>query len=466
MNWKAALVLLFAIAGAENTPEIPVGDAWLRTLAVVLATIVVAGLSHLAGWRLVSDLRRGRDQTDSMLTRIRLLEWFRWCLWGVAVGFMVFVVQWPRVVRFDWQLDRLLIVDHLLILAPIVLSLVGAWAAACEVRNDLSSHAMGKTSRAKFKTRMSYAFGRLRDELSLVLLPVGILLVAADVGTFASRWAENEKARGLAYIIGLAILILALPSMLRRLWRMHELRDGVLKTRLTDWAAELSIQLRAVYVWETGGRMVNAAVVGILPRWRYVLLTDQLICRLNSREVEAVALHEMAHIARRHTLWRALALFPPIGAYLLAQEIVPTATALTGQPIVVGNIEFAGSVILALCFAAYAVVALSVISRLLEHDADLLAFRALRRCEPTGGGIAASADLASALKKLAAGNRDSAKRKSWLHPSVNRRLAFLRLVSVRPERGERFCCRVRATGLLLALCPLLTAAILVGCKLK
>lgn len=199
----------------------------------------------------------------------------------------------------------------------------------------------------------------------------------------------------------------------------------------------------------------------MLPRRRYILLSDALINRLNAREVEAVALHESAHIARRHALWRTLVLFPPVGAYLLAQEFWPSSVALTQRQMFLGETAFAGSVILALCFAAYAVVALAVISRLFEHDADLLAFGALKRSFQIGDDRAATADFASALEKLAGGNRCRARRTSWLHPSITRRLAFLRLVSFRPERGERFRVRVRWTCALLALGPLLTAAILI-----
>jgi len=460
MNWIPALALLVTIAAAEHAPQAPIGEGPLRLLLVLLAVTVVVAFSRFAARHLALASPTAGDEPKSIRRRIRLFERFRWSLWCLAVWFIVFPVQWHRVVRFDWRLDALPIVDRLLILAPMILSLVCAWAVSCEIGDDQHFSAAGSSARVGFRARVHSAFGRLRDESVLVLLPIGILLVAADVGTFVSHWTGNENVRWFAYVVGLALLIVAFPNVLRWLWRTRELPDAVLHSRLTTWAAELNVRLRSVHVWETGGRMVNAAVVGMLPRWRYVLLTDALIKRLNTREVEAVALHELAHIARRHTLWRTLVLFPPVGAYLLAQELWPDSVVQTQRQMFWGEAAFSGSVILALGFAAYAVVALAVISRLLEHDADLLASDTLRRGFQIGEDREATADFASALEKLSGGNRRRARRASWLHPSINRRLAFLRLVSFRPERGERFRVRVRWTCTLLALSPLLTAATL------
>ena len=49
--------------------------------------------------------------------------------------------------------------------------------------------------------------------------------------------------------------------------------------------------------------MLNACVTGILPRFRYVLLTDALIETMTPVEVAAVFGHEIGHIAHRHLLY-------------------------------------------------------------------------------------------------------------------------------------------------------------------
>jgi STE24 endopeptidase len=324
----------------------------------------------------------------------------------------------------------------------------------------------GKTARAGLKARFGYALRRLRDELAVLLIPIAIILIAADAGTLAARWARNENARWIAYAVGFAALIVVFPNMLRSLWRTFEMPEGSLKSRVSVGAIKLGIQYRGIHVWDSGGRMANAAVIGILPRWRYILLTDELIARLTSREVEAVALHEMAHIARRHTLWRTLALFPPLGMWLLVQEFWPSATAFARQQYTLGDLALAGSVPLTVGFVVYAIAVLAFVSRLFEHDADLLAIGELQRGASNGSDESADGDFASALRKLVSSDRRRARRKSWLHPSINRRLAFLRVVSLREEKSTRFRRRLRAICALLAFCPLATAATLICRKLS
>ena len=49
--------------------------------------------------------------------------------------------------------------------------------------------------------------------------------------------------------------------------------------------------------------MANAAVIGLLPGWRYVLLSDRLIETMTDAEIEAVFAHELGHIVHNHMAW-------------------------------------------------------------------------------------------------------------------------------------------------------------------
>ena len=70
--------------------------------------------------------------------------------------------------------------------------------------------------------------------------------------------------------------------------------------------------------------MVNACVTGILPGFRYVLLTDALIESLSPLEIAAVFGHEIGHIAHRHLLYFAFFFMGSLGVLTVLAEIVST----------------------------------------------------------------------------------------------------------------------------------------------
>ena len=71
--------------------------------------------------------------------------------------------------------------------------------------------------------------------------------------------------------------------------------------------------------------MVNACVTGILPGYRYVLLSDALIESLSPMETAAVFGHEIGHIVHRHLLYFAFFFVGSLGVLsLLAQGVTRT----------------------------------------------------------------------------------------------------------------------------------------------
>ena len=74
--------------------------------------------------------------------------------------------------------------------------------------------------------------------------------------------------------------------------------------------------------------MVNACVTGILPRFRYVLLTDALVDSLTPHEIAAVFGHEIGHIAHRHLLYFGFFFMGSLGLLTVLIEIVAQVRSL------------------------------------------------------------------------------------------------------------------------------------------
>ena len=66
--------------------------------------------------------------------------------------------------------------------------------------------------------------------------------------------------------------------------------------------------------------MVNACVTGILPGFRYVLLSDALIESLTPLEIAAVFGHEIGHVAHRHFLYFAFFFMGSLGVLSLLRR--------------------------------------------------------------------------------------------------------------------------------------------------
>ena len=96
------------------------------------------------------------------------------------------------------------------------------------------------------------------------------------------------------------------------------LAPPALDTRLTA----SGFRFTDVLVWDTGQMMVNACVTGILPGFRYVLLSDALLESLSPLETAAVFGHEIGHVAHRHFLYFAFFFIGSLGVLSLCGEAV------------------------------------------------------------------------------------------------------------------------------------------------
>jgi STE24 endopeptidase len=216
----------------------------------------------------------------------------------------------------------------------------------------------------------------------------------------------------------------------------------------------MGIRYRDFRVWHTDRQLVNAAIAGLLPSQRYVFLTDALLGHLDDEQVEAVVLHELGHVRRRHLPLRMMLLGLPLWMAASVQATQPELAARFSSW--AAQISAGQSLLpcLALCGATvlYAVLALGCYSRVLEHDADLCVCR-------HGRGPA----FVAALRRLSQLCGSKQERWTWLHPSTGQRIHLLQLAMVDAQVARRFHRQVdRFNGLLVAgflLMPLLCRAV-------
>jgi Zn-dependent protease with chaperone function len=223
----------------------------------------------------------------------------------------------------------------------------------------------------------------------------------------------------IAFTVGMVVFG---PLLMRAILPTRPVDDGV-RQRLLRLASEHRVKIRDIRCMDTGPEQTaNAMVIGLLPRIRYVLITDSLLRDLEPDELDAVLAHELGHAKKHHLLIKLGAVFV---AWLPAAGIIAALAALGGHRS--AALIVVGTVLAMVLIVASLLLAQGVVGLRLERSADDYA-------SATAGPDA----LRRALEKLAAAN--ATKRRTgrmWnvltQHPGMDQRIARLRKASAHPS---------------------------------
>jgi STE24 endopeptidase len=455
-----ALVLAFGMDPSQT--GVPVSDVRTRVLetfgGITLVATLAFGLGFWVALRVSqfgyapSRLRRRYALGVRLLTIISLLV-FAW---------IIHAVGWSKLVRTNWGLGGLVLIDDVVVFLPYLLIQLLVWwglffAERALQINHSSSPASGLGRYLILKTRQS---------VGLILPVILLYVIRRDViERFWPEWDQNPLAEPLEIaVLGTMVLMIS-PLFVRFAWPTHSLPPGPLRRRLERIADRVGFQFSDVLVWDTGHMMVNACVTGILPRFRYVLLTDSLIESLSPLETAAVFGHEIGHIAHRHLLYFAFFFMGSLGILSLLAQVVSKADPLIGQlawltpwqPSLVT--ELSEGIGLLIVLGLYFWIVFGQVSRRFERQADVFGSKVvsctLSDCPPHADldndlspdpvrgaaptlcpvGIRIFAD---ALANVARFNGLDQKGRSWRHGSIAHRIAFLEGLERHPELELRF----------------------------
>jgi Zn-dependent protease with chaperone function len=438
MHLFVILAVLTAVTLAEQAPRTSIDHAGLRTALALLAMLV----APLAAILISGAVKRGicRNVTDWAAWLARYSRWQRAhsCLWLATVVVVNWLLGWPQLARENAGLARWIFVDDLLVLAPVYVPLFLSWAAFYDV-DRLIGLLTAEDDAEPPPGRWTYVLLHARHYLAIVLLP--LLVVVGVYDALEHVWPGYAKSpQGwLVMIAPVLLLVVFLPQLLASLWKTQRLPRGPLRCRLEEVLAASGLAVRDILVWQTQGRMLNAAVAGIWSRLRYVFLTDALLERLSDEEVEAVVRHEAGHVARKHLLLRLLLLGVPIAWWWALERAAPGFVETLSSAVAGLGISPAAQtgVLVPVGVALYGMLVLGWYCRQLEFEADLFACGLLGT---RGTGMAPSPATAfiGALETITLAAGANRRRATWLHPSIASRVDFLRSASSNPGRALRF----------------------------
>jgi Zn-dependent protease with chaperone function len=454
---------------------VPSGDDWpmpfpdhpllpLATTAAVVAAVV--GLAAALTARVRRRLAVPFADLDAISSRYARWRMRHLLLLLAAWGGSLYGLGYGRLMAEAFALPapngrmELMPGAELLNLAPLVVMLVLSWAVfyGAEAAFHRAADPLGLGR--PFWPRWGYVSFQVRSNLALLFLPVGLFVTFQGV----ERWLPGVGSSAWFALLGLAGMLTGLVTMpwwVRLVFGLEPLPAGPLRDRLEAAARRVGFRCSGILHWPTRHGVANAMVVGLLPRLRYVLLSDRLVAEMTPDEVEAVFGHEVGHVRHGHMPYYLAFLTLSTSVLGLAWGAAEAVLPPYGEPSVWRSVwewvrPHQGWLPIALV-GGYVFVVFGFLSRRCERQADLFGCRTVScrdgRCAghadpavlaPRGQGLCPTGirTFISALEKVAVLNGLSRDKPSWLqswqHSSIAKRVAFLEQVMARPPLERRF----------------------------
>ncbi|MDP6179479.1 MAG: M48 family metallopeptidase, partial [Desulfatiglandales bacterium] len=162
-----------------------------------------------------------------------------------------------------------------------------------------------------FQTRIvrrSFIISNLKFNLPIVF-PWLILSFVFDIVSFIP-WSGPESflnepgGQIVFFAIFLAILMVFLPRLIQYWWGCRPFEPTGRARELKAFLKGKDFKYRDLLKWPIfEGRIMTAGIMGIVPRYRYILITDALMEILSLEELKAVVAHEMGHAKYRHLVF-------------------------------------------------------------------------------------------------------------------------------------------------------------------
>jgi STE24 endopeptidase len=434
---------------------------------VVLAAIAVyvAIAAILERRNTIRSLRRMNSTTLGTQSGSRGRDFRQMLTCGYLVGGLVGLLLAGLGDLVEWA-DPAPLLPEALLLAPFAAAMIVVWwmqypihlATRTRLAQRPDPVATPIWSRAEF---LKYNF---RFQFLFVAAPLGLIFLLRDAVMLygwppltkvmqACGWKLTPDWEPLVLLaISLTVLLVA-PAIIVRVWATRPLPVGELRTDLEQALARLRLRCRKILLWESGGVIANAAVIGILAPVRYVLLSDALLRHMDRRQVHAVFAHEAGHILSNHLFY----------CMLFMVGVATLAAAAAGAIVVLNVPETLAEASAMVLVAVPGFLAFGRISRAFERQSDVIgAWLAgtgfndgpdADRVTPEGAAV-----FAMALQRIAWINGTPLGSPNWRHGSIQSRVSYLYYLGINGGSRREIDRKVRRIKIALWVLFLLSVA--------
>lgn len=440
-------LLIYATYQPPARPQLPLSEALgffiaLSALFAILTRIVFKKLEdRLSG----SDPGEIDRAFESLLTRQTILAigLFAVDIYGLELG---------------GHLQRLALVEMIPTLGALVSLCVFVgylciiWASAHSLHERL--YRTGISRRSYIASNISFSVPVLLPWLCLSTVADLVNLLPFEAPRAFLNATEGQVAYFLFFLFAIAVFG---PALIQQFWGCKPLAPSDARQRIEALFRRAGVSYREILVWPLfGGRMITAGVLGLVSRFRYILVTPALMRYLTPPEIEAVMAHEIGHVKQKHLLFYLvffagylIVSFAVLDLVLFATLYVQILAGVSGRGDPAGPtlVSIAFSIAMISVFLVYFRFVFGYFMRNFERQADIYVYRLTD----------SAAALISTFYKIAASSGQSPERPNWHHFSISERIAYLRKCEADPawirshNRKVRASIAVYVVGMLLAL---------------
>jgi Zn-dependent protease with chaperone function len=414
------VLLIFSLNYPDSSPK---NSLFFFLIILWLTWLIFAGFCYWGfrdiGRRFNGDIQHKRNdgsvtgQYNKLIARLSAMAIF---LFALDVYFLN-LKHWLQTIP---GLERLSVLQGLLALSLFLFYLSTIWYFAYPAYKAIF--------RAKI-TRQSYILSNFRFNLP-ILFPWFVLSLAYDL-MLLTHWGgpngflDSIEGQIVFFSCFLILLMVFMPAFIQHWWGCKPIRSSEKGRKLEEFLREKGFRYRRLLNWPIfEGKMMTAGIMGILPRYRYLLITDSLLEYLSAEELKAVLAHEMGHAKYRHLL---LYIVFFVGFMVLSTGLFDLFFYLFyGHPLFMNMISHGDSQAVSLfymimsapmliCLFVYFRYVMGFFMRNFERQADLYSALTMGSPEPA----------ISSLEKIAELGGKSRDLPSWHHFSIRERVDTL-----------------------------------------
>jgi Zn-dependent protease with chaperone function len=300
------VLVIFNVSDGRIKPEEPLA----YTLLMLFTTwLIFAGYCRFTFYRLADRFMRNEDyernparEYHGLVLRTSILAIFLFAL----DAFVFHLKHWLQLIP---GFKPFSVLQGIVAVIVFVSYLVTIW---------YFSHSAYRLAFGEDIKREPFIVSNLKFSMP-ILFPWFVLSLAYDL-ILLIPWSNpegplNEVGDQLVFFgFFLVILMVFLPKLIQSWWGCRPFNRSEKVEDLQNFLREKGFRYRQLLRWPIfEGRMMTAGIMGIVPRYRYILITDALMEILSKEELRAVLAHEMGHAKYRHLLWYVLFFFGFVG---------------------------------------------------------------------------------------------------------------------------------------------------------
>jgi len=408
-------ILIFAIYQPTDTPGLAPGEAWL------LAALLVSGFAAVSHWlfrRYAAiidhiDAFRADDRHSNLVNRQSIMAIALFAVMVHLLGLPSTMEGWLLFQKLPTLLAIVFLMLFLLLLSII-------WSNAYPSYRRLYGTEISRGSYIISNWRMSVP----------ILIPWVMISLLADI-IYAlpfeapKRFLSTTEGEVIYFVSFLVFVAVFAPLVIQRLWGCYPVETGYYRERIQALCRRADIGYRNIVYWPIfGGRMLTAGVMGIIRKFRYILVTESLLRSLTPEEVDAVIAHEIGHVKKHHLLYYIffLACFMLI---VFAIYDVTIYLILFAEPLFQAILDLGinqdtllwslHSAVFIAVFLVYFRFIFGYFMRNFERQADVYVYSLFDTARP----------MISTFQKIALTSGQSPDKPNWHHFSIRERIEYL-----------------------------------------